>query len=116
MKLNILGTEYTPIKKPGESIMADLKMDVKITGIEEIKELIAETEKYLQLLKLGYFPVTDDFWLGANMAYAIGEGFDWCYHQPLSSQKLMPWHGEKLMQMSFGELKEKANSQLLATY
>lgn len=100
--------EYMDINK----ITANISVD----GIEGLNETINDINQYATLLKLGYFPVTDDFWLGAGITFAIGEGFDWAYHTPMGEQKFMPWHGELLMKMSFEELKEHALKQITRSY
>ena len=38
------------------------------------------------LLKLGFFPVTEDFWYGAEMAWAALGEFEWAFRAPFGKQ------------------------------
>lgn len=64
------------------------------------------------LLKLGFFPVTDDFWYGAEMPFAVSE-FDWGFRMPFSKQHIMPWREKTLESKSNEELKKMATKLLL---
>ena len=64
------------------------------------------------LLKLGFFPVTDDFWHGAAMPLAAGE-FEWAFRMPFNKQKIFPWHEKNLEEKSDDELKQIAADLLL---
>lgn len=56
------------------------------------------------LLKLGFFPVTDDFWAGADMPWATGK-YTWAFRQPNARQWFMPWSEERLTTMENDALK-----------
>ena len=65
------------------------------------------------LLKLGFFPVTEDFWYGAEMAWeALGE-FEWAFRAPFGKQKIIPWHEKRLEEESDEKLAQIAGLLLL---
>ena len=49
-------------------------------------------ERRILLLKLGFFPVTDDFWYGAGMPWAADDGHNWALRTPFSTNEFMPFH------------------------
>ncbi len=51
-----------------------------------------DEEKRSLLLKLGYFPVTDDFWAEQGMPEYISGGWDWAMRTPCFTQSYMPYH------------------------
>jgi hypothetical protein len=65
-------------------------------------------KKLLTLLKLGFFPVHEDFWTAAGLPFAYGEGFDWAMRMPLNEQGFMPFRGRTLQNKSAKQLKEMA--------
>ncbi len=68
-----------------------------------------DNKKRTELLKLGYFPVTSDFWAGAEMPRFIESDFKWAFRMPLSETQLfMPFTENKLDRLSYEELKETA--------
>ena len=74
-----------------------------------------DNEKMTALLKMGYFPVTDDFWAAADMPHFIGEGFDWAFRMPLSKQRFMPYHEDTLVKRDLVENRMFAHRNLLET-
>ena len=75
-----------------------------------------DQERRLFLLKLGYFPVTDDFWAGADMPHVIGQGFTWAFRMPLASQRFMPYHEQKLTDAAPDQLQMAAYANLSQNY
>lgn len=73
-----------------------------------------DNEKITALLKMGYFPVTDDFWAAADMPLYIGDGFDWAFRMPLNAnQPFMPYHTSTLEQRLIEECRLAADRNLL---
>ena len=70
-------------------------------------------EKRIALLKMGYFPVTDDFWAGAGMPMFIGKDFDWAFRLPRSEQPFMPYREAYLDDQSNEQAAEAAFRNLL---
>lgn len=62
-------------------------------------------ERRILLLKLGFFPVTDDFWYGAGMPWAAGDGHNWAFRTPFLSDKFMPFHETYFENKSDAELR-----------
>jgi len=74
--------------------------------------------EHANLLKVGFLPVTDDFWRDAGMWRAVGKGFDWALLVPVGkTQKYMPFHenilkGKSLKELA--EIAERAEKNLLS--
>lgn len=64
------------------------------------------------LLKLGFFPVTDDFWHGADEPYAAGK-FTWAFRMPLSPNRIMPFSEGYFEKHTDEELQKTAMDLLL---
>lgn len=64
------------------------------------------------LLKLGFFPVTDDFWYGADKPYAVGK-FTWAFRMPLSPDGIMPFSEGYFERHTDEELQQTATALLL---
>ncbi len=60
------------------------------------------------LLEIGYFPVTDDFWRGCGMEYAVGKGYTWAYRTPKSEYPFMPYSEDYLSRQSKSQLRYHA--------
>lgn len=67
-----------------------------------------DEKRRILLLKIGFFPVTDDFWYGAEMPYAAENDCTWALRTPLHSGGLMPFHEAYLEDKSDAELMEIA--------
>ena len=72
-----------------------------------------DNEKITALLKMGYFPVTDDFWAAADMPLYMEGGWDWAFRTPLSNQPFMPYHEGTLEKRSLEDSKIFAYKNLL---
>ena len=64
------------------------------------------------ILKLGFFPVTDDFWYGADEPYAAGK-FTWAFRMPLSPNRIMPFSEGYFEKHTDEELQKTAMGLLL---
>lgn len=65
----------------------------RIQGMREAQKTLSKETRDI-MLSLGFFPVTDDFWIGIGKAEYAGQGFDWAYYVPDGKrQKFMPFHG-----------------------
>ncbi len=79
---------------------------------EELKrhQPLTDAER-TRCLKLGFFPVTDDFWCGVGIQYAVGKGFNWAYYVPNGEKrKYMPFHEYILKNKSIEELAQMAET------
>ena len=80
-----------------------------VSGIFIPERMIGVTEeRRILLLKIGYFPVTDDFWYGAGMPYAVEDKCDWALKTPFWYHAFMPFHEKYLEDRSGTELREIA--------
>ncbi len=71
-----------------------------------------DEEKRIALLKLGYFPVTDDFWAGAGMPKFMGDGWSWAMRTPYFSQPFMPYRENTLAKMDIEIATQHAHRNL----
>lgn len=82
----------------GKIIMSQQELDIKIEnarikGRREAQTALSKERRDI-MLSFGFFPVTDDFWMGIGRADYTGQGLDWAYYVPDGkSQKFMPFHG-----------------------
>lgn len=75
-----------------------------------------DNEKREALLKLGYFPVTDEFWAQKKMHRFIGKGFSWAFKLPDGGQPYMPYHESYLAEHTIEDATHWANVTLKHVY
>lgn len=82
----------------GKIIISQQELDRKIEsariqGRREAQTALSKEKRDI-MLSFGFFPVTDEFWIGIGRADFAGYGFDWAYYAPDGKrQKFMPFHG-----------------------
>lgn len=67
-----------------------------------------QKERKSLLMELGYIPVTDDFWRGCGMEYAVGKGYTWAYPAEWTGYPFMPYSEEYLNRQSELQLRYHA--------
>lgn len=97
----------------GKIIMSQWELDrrteeARIRGRREAQKPLSKDKRDV-MLGCGFFPVTDDFWLGVGMVEAMSQGFDWAYFVPDGKrQKFMPFHGWHFVDKTSFEIKCEA--------
>lgn len=72
-----------------------------------------DEEKRTELQKLGYFPVTDEFWVENDMQCIVGQGYNWAMQTPRFVQAYMPYHESYLDELSLERAAHYAQRNLI---
>lgn len=99
----------------GKIVLSKNELDSKvenarIQGRREAQKGLSEEKRNI-MLSFGFFPVTDDFWIGIGRADCAGHGFDWAYFVPDGKeQKFMPFHGWQFIEKSSFGIRDEART------